>query len=157
MKNIMIKLLKFLLEEKKTISNLDSLKTFQKDVLTHITDFKSEIIKLKDKGYKIGGYGASGRANMFCNIIGLDSNDIQFIVDESPERCGRYIANTDIPIVSPDVLKESDIDLLVIFAWNYSKMIVDKTKYKNCEYMIAFPTIQYFKNSEIGELNLNSI
>ena len=30
---------------------------------------------------------------------------IQFVVDESPERCGRYIANTKIPIVEYRYIK----------------------------------------------------
>ena len=96
-------------------------------------------------GLRIAGYGASGRANMACNILGLDSDTIEFIVDESPERCGRYIANTKIPIVDVDTLKNSDIDILIIFAWNYADMIMEKTKFKNYTYMVAFPTVKYLK------------
>ena len=94
------------------------------------------------KNYTIAGYGASGRANMFCNLTDLNSNIVKFIVDESPERCGRYIANTDIPIVDVETLKNSDVDLLIIFAWNYSKMIIEKTQFKKFKYLVAFPTIQ---------------
>ncbi len=144
-------------QESKTICDSSYLDEFQKRVLNHVTEFKTEITKLKDKGYKLAGYGASGRANMFCNITNLTSDDVSFIVDESPERCGRYIANTDIPIVSPEVLKNSEIDILIIFAWNYSKMIIEKTKYKDFEYMIAFPDVQYIKINETDKLNFNSI
>ena len=94
------------------------------------------------KDYKIAGYGASGRANMFCNLTNLDESVVKFIVDESPERCGRYIANTDIPIVDVETLKNSDVDLLIIFAWNYSKMIIEKTQFRKFKYLVAFPTVQ---------------
>ena len=47
-------------------------------------DFKNQIKELS-KDYKIAGYGASGRANMFCNLTDLDENVVEFIVDESPE------------------------------------------------------------------------
>ena len=94
------------------------------------------------KEYTIGGYGASGRANMFCNLTNLNQDIVKFIVDESPERCGRYIANTEIPIVDVETLKNSDVDLLIIFAWNYSKMIIEKTKYKKYKYLVAFPLVQ---------------
>ena len=103
--------------------------------------FKKQIKELS-KDYKIAGYGASGRANMFCNLTSLNSNVVKFIVDESPERCGRYIANTDIPIVDVETLKNSDVDLLIIFAWNYSKMIIEKTQFQKFKYLVAFPTIQ---------------
>jgi predicted RNA methylase len=151
------KVIDIIKEESTTICDLNFLDQFQNNVLKHISDFKEEIKKAKDSGLTIAGYGASGRANMFCNITGLDSSFIEFIVDESPERCGRYIANTDIPIVGIETLKEKDVDILIIFAWNYSKMIVEKTGFKEFNYMIAFPSIKYFKREDVKELDFKSI
>ena len=127
--------------ESKTIVNVEYLRNYGEDVRNHITNFNDTIKELK-KNHSIAGYGASGRANMFCNLTDLNSNIVKFIVDESPERCGRYIANTDIPIVDVETLKNSDVDLLIIFAWNYSKMIIEKTQFKKFKYLVAFPTIQ---------------
>ena len=127
--------------ESKTIANVEYLRNYGEDVRNHITNFNDTIEELK-KNHSIAGYGASGRANMFCNLTDLNSNIVKFIVDESPERCGRYIANTDIPIVDVETLKNSDVDLLIIFAWNYSKMIIEKTQFKKFKYLVAFPTIQ---------------
>ena len=141
-------------KEAETICNPSYLNEFQKKVIKHIEDFKSELKKLKSEGKKIAGYGASGRANMFCNICNITKDDVMFIVDESPERCGRYIANTEIPIVDINRLKEEeDVDVLIIFAWNYSKMIIEKTKFKEFNYMVAFPNINYFKNENNLKLN----
>ena len=120
---------------------------YSNDVNGHVSDFKDKI-KVLSKEYNIAGYGASGRANMFCNLTGLDKDVVQFIVDESPERCGRYIANTKIPIVDIDTLKNSDVDLIIIFAWNYSKMIIEKTQFKNYKYLVAFPTTQLVDSYE---------
>ena len=135
------KIFKRLLEEHKTIGNPNYMLDFTKRVDNHIEDFKNQIKELS-KDYKIAGYGASGRANMFCNLTGLDESVVQFIVDESPERCGRYIANTKIPIVDVDTLKDSDVDIIIIFAWNYSKMIIEKTQFKKYSYLVAFPNVQ---------------
>ena len=127
--------------ESKTITNVEYLRSYGEDVRNHITNFNNTIKELQ-KNHTIAGYGASGRANMFCNLTDLNLNIVKFIVDESPERCGRYIANTDIPIVDVETLKNSDVDLLIIFAWNYSKMIIEKTQFKKFKYLVAFPTIQ---------------
>ena len=127
--------------ESKTIANVEYLRSYGEDVRNHITNFNNTIEELQ-KSHTIAGYGASGRANMFCNLTDLNSDIVKFIVDESPERCGRYIANTDIPIVDVKTLKNSDVDLLIIFAWNYSKMIIEKTQFKKFKYLVAFPTIQ---------------
>ena len=123
------------------ISDVNHLKNYGEVVDDHIAQFKKTIKELAKK-YTIAGYGASGRANMFCNLTDLDKDVVKFIVDESPERCGRYIANTEIPIVDIDTLKNSDVDLLIIFAWNYSKMIIEKTQFKSYSYLVAFPNIQ---------------
>ena len=76
----------------------------------------------------------------------LDENVVKFIVDESPERCGRYIANTEIPIVEPSELDDTEVDLLIIFAWNYSKMIIEKTFWGFFKYLVAFPSVQLVNN-----------
>ena len=132
--------------ESDTICNLEYLGQYSEDVKKHISDFNKTLDSLKGK--KIGGYGASGRANMFCNVTNLTKDNVDFIVDESPERCGRYIANKEIPIVDIDVLKYSDVDLLIIFAWNYSKMIIDKTQFKKFKYLVAFPKVQLVDSYE---------
>ena len=128
-------------KESLTICNDNFLGKYNTKVSQHINNFKTQIKELSKK-YTIAGYGASGRANMFCNITGLNVNDIKFIVDESHERCGRHIANTEIPIVDIETLKNNDIDLLIIFAWNYSQMIIEKTQFKQFKYLVAFPHIQ---------------
>ena len=79
---------------------------------------------------------------MFCNILGLSKEHIEFVVDESPERSGRFIANMGIPIITLDEFRSRDVDLLIIFAWNYSKVIMEKTQFGNYKYLIAFPDIQ---------------
>ena len=48
----------------------------------------------------------------------------------------------DITLRSLDTLKNSDVDIIIIFAWNYSKMIIEKTQFKNYKYLVAFPNVQ---------------
>jgi SAM-dependent methyltransferase len=127
--------------ESTILCDKSSFKDYNKIVSDHISSFNNLIKELSSK-YNIAGYGASGRANMFCNLTSLNADVVKFIVDESPERCGRYIANTDISIVDVETLKNSDIDLLIIFAWNYSKMIIEKTQFRKFKYLIAFPSVQ---------------
>ena len=131
--------------ESQTIGKVSYLKKYGDDVKKHILEFNETIEKLSRK-YTIAGYGASGRANMFCSLTNISKDIVKFIVDESPERCGRYMANTEIPIVSPSALKDSYVDLIIIFAWNYSKMIIEKTPMDFCRYLVAFPKVQVVSN-----------
>lgn len=118
---------------------------FSKNAKHHINSIKEFIKDLKSKNNKIIGYGSSGRANMFCNIIGLTENDIDYIVDESPERYNRFIPNSNIPIISKENM-DFDADYVFIFAWNYANMIMEKLKMYNFKYIVAFPEIQIVNN-----------
>ena len=141
------KILDRITDESKNICDLNYLNQYGKDVEKHISDFNNQI-SILSKENAIAGYGASGRANMFCNLTNLNSDIVRFIVDESPERCGRYIANTDIPIVDIETLENSNVNLIIIFAWNYSKMIIEKTQFRKFKYLVAFPTVQLVDNYE---------
>ena len=141
------KILDRITDESKNICDLNYLNQYGKDVEKHISDFNNQI-SILSKENAIAGYGASGRANMFCNLTNLNSDIVRFIVDESPERCGRYIANTDIPIVDIETLENSNVNLIIIFAWNYSKMIIEKTQFRKFKYLVAFPTVQLVDSYE---------
>ncbi len=115
------------------VMNLDYYTNFKDITEKKIADIK-EI--LKGRTGRLVGYGASGRANVLCDMLKLDKSTIHHIVDESPERAGRYIQN--IPIVFPHNAVE-DGDTVIIFAWNYTKMIMEKLKNKNVEFIVPLP------------------
>ena len=136
--------------ESVTICDLSYLTQYSIDVKQHILDFNKMFYNLDQN---VVGYGASGRAGIFCSMTELDVHDIEFIVDESPQRAGRYLSGTKIPIVDFEHLQMTNdimdnIDVIFIFAWNYSKMIIEKTKHLNCKYLVAFPTVQLVDSYE---------
>ena len=154
-----IKVIKRIDEEKEWgITSIEWLNDFGDKVREHISVIKNTLKDLKSKGYKICGYGASGRANMICNLAEITSDIVDYIVDESPERAGRFIAGTHVPIVDKTHLDEdaSQPQYIIIFAWNFSKMIIDKLKGKGYKYIIAFPTMNIVESYEELE-NFTSI
>lgn len=128
------------------ITSLDYYSYFNDNVIKHKNEIHSTLLQLKNEGKKIGAYGASGRANILCNFCGLDETIIDYIIDESPERYNRFINN--IPIYNSDKI-DPDSDYILIFAWNYSKMIISKLvdKYK-FKYIIPFPIIRIVSSIE---------
>jgi SAM-dependent methyltransferase len=146
-----IKVIARLEEEKQLgITEKEWYMNFAKLVEDHIYDIKILIKDLISRGHKIAGYGASGRANMLCNLAGLTPESIMYIVDESPERSGRFISGTHIPILGPEAL-ENKPDYILIFAWNYAKMIMNKLENKGFQFIILFPEPQIIETTK--ELN----
>jgi len=133
-------------EQEIGMANIDYYKEFSNEVMEHRKSIRKLLVSLKKEGKKIGAYGASGRANILCNFCDLDDSLIDYIIDESPERYGRFINN--IPIYDKDKI-DADSDFILIFAWNYSKMIIGKLVDKyNFKYIIPFPTINIVESVE---------
>ena len=115
-------------------------KNFASSVKKHCNLIKEGLDDIKRSGARIVGYGASGRGNMACSIWNLNSDVIEYIVDESPERAGRYTGGTNIPIVSKEVLDNDNPDYVLVFAWNFINMIANKLKGREFKLLHAFPT-----------------
>ena len=72
----------------------------------------------------------------------FNSDDLLYVIDESPERYDRYIGGTNIPIKNKEYLDSNKPDYFLILAWNYTDTIIEKLKDQNYKYIIPFPTIK---------------
>jgi len=117
------------------------LSNFSLSIEKSLSNLKTFLNNNKDK--KIIGYGASGRANVVVGTLDLDSTDVDYIIDESPERYNRYTSNGKIPIHPPSQIGKADY--ILIFAWNFADMIIEKTKHLGIPYVIPFPQIKIIK------------
>jgi len=138
------KKIKMQLEYEKNIGMTDFkyFEDYSTNVKNHINSLQNTIKKIKENGFTIAGYGASGRGNVLMNICKFNSNDISFIIDESPERYNRFIGGTDIPIFNKDYIINNKTDYLLILAWNDTEMIIEKLKSESFKYVIPFPSVK---------------
>lgn len=116
---------------------------FSTKVEAHINKVKDFLTDIKSSGKRIIGYGAAGRANAFLNYAGINSDIIDFIIDDSPERYGRYIPKQNIPIRSFQESENIEFDILFITAWNFFDKITQKAAILNYTHnLIVFPDIR---------------
>jgi methylation protein EvaC len=125
-----------LIENEKEYEDLSNFSLSVEKALSNLKEFLDN-----NKNKKIIGYGASGRANVVIGTLNLNSKDVAYIIDESPERYNRFTSNGNIPIYAPDKI-DSDVDFILIFAWNFADMIIEKTKHLGIPYVIPFPKIK---------------
>lgn len=127
-------------EERNNVANWEYYTTYARDVQRHKEDLMALLQDIKKGGNRIVGYGASGRANVMCNFCGIGTSLVDYIVDESPERYDRYIPIQNIPIKQKEYFDADDrIEYVLIFAWNFSKMIIDKLNGRKLKFIIPFP------------------
>ena len=86
------------------------------------------IKKLIKNNLIIAGYGAAAKTTTFLNYFGIKDETIKFIIDDNKLKQNLYIPGRKIKIESSEKLKKIKIDILLIFAWNYSDYIIQKNK-----------------------------
>jgi hypothetical protein len=100
---------------------------WNREIDSLIGDLVEQITALKKDGAKIAAFAASAKGNTLLNACRFDSDMIDYIVDDTPEKIGRFSPGTGIPIVDRTVLAEDPPDYLVILAWNFAKEIIAGT------------------------------
>ena len=96
-------------------------------------DLRDRLAQLRGQGKRIAGYGAPAKLTTLMYEFGLDGGSIDFIVDDSEWKQGRFTPGTHIPVLPSSALRGRQPDWCVIFAWNFADAIVKK----NADYMAA--------------------
>ncbi len=76
------------------------------------------LITAKRKGHSIVGYGAPAKGNTLLNYCGVRTDFIEYTVDRSPHKQGRYLPGTRIPIHPPERITQTRPDYVLILPWN---------------------------------------
>ena len=99
---------------------------FDARVRTLISEIREFLNARRDQGRTLAGYGAAAKATIMLNALEIGPETIEFVVDSTPYKQGRFIPGVRIPVTSPDTLLERKPDDVVIFAWNFAREIVAK-------------------------------
>ena len=79
---------------------------------------------LKEQGATIAAYGAPAKGNTLLNYCGIRTDIIDFTVDRSTVKQGRFLPGSAIPILAPETVRERRPDYLLILPWNLQAEIV---------------------------------
>ena len=82
------------------------------------------LIQAKKSGKTIAGYGAPGKGNTLLNYCGIRTDFIDYTVDRSPHKQGKFLPGTHIPIYHPDRITETRPDYVFILPWNLKDEIM---------------------------------
>jgi SAM-dependent methyltransferase len=84
------------------------------------------LIAAKRQRKKVAGYGAPAKGNTLLNYCGIGPDFIDYTVDRSPHKQGRFLPGTHIPIFPPEKLRETRPDYILILPWNLKDEIVEQ-------------------------------
>jgi hypothetical protein len=115
-------------EEKKGFNDLKVYDKFAKQIEKSKTELVTFLTKESQKGKKIFIYGASTRGLVVLQYAGVDKKLIKAATDMNPEKWGKYIVGTGIPIISIEQYRKEKPDYLFILPYHFLEEIKDQEK-----------------------------
>jgi SAM-dependent methyltransferase len=89
------------------------------------------LLQEKLKGKKIAAYGAAAKGNTLLNYCGIKPDLVNFVVDASPHKQGRWLPGSHIPVVAEERLSIEQPDYVLILPWNLKDEIEQQLGYIN--------------------------
>jgi hypothetical protein len=105
-------------------TDLDCYSSFSEKVKGTKRKLLAFLIKAKQEGKTIAGYGAPGKGNTLLNYCGIRTDFLDYTVDRNPYKHGKFTPGTHIPIFAPDKIRETRPDYVFILPWNFKDEIM---------------------------------
>lgn len=99
----------------------------------------------KAEGKAVAAYGAAAKGNTLLNYCGVGADLIDFVVDRSPAKQGRYLPGSHIPIFAPEKIAGDKPDYVLILPWNLRAEIMSEmahVKDWGGRFVTAIPTLR---------------
>lgn len=75
-------------------------------------------------GHAIVGYGAPAKATTLLNFCELGSNALEYVIDTTEAKQGRYVPGTGLKIYAPEDVERESVNTYLLLAWNYQREIM---------------------------------
>jgi hypothetical protein len=102
---------------------------FAGEVLKIKSDLLEFLLTAAAEGKSVAGYGAPGKGNTLLNHCGIRSDLLQYTVDRSPVKQGKFLPGTHVPIYAPERLAETQPDYILVLPWNLRDEITRQLDY----------------------------
>jgi len=115
-------------ELERGLDRLDTYASFEKRVKETKRQLLQFLVSAKNAEKRIAGYGAPGKGNTLLNYCGIRTDFLEYTVDRSPHKQGRYTPGTHIPILAPEHIMATKPDYVLILPWNLKDEIMEQQK-----------------------------
>jgi hypothetical protein len=120
------------LREKEEVAGLSRLESYfsfaerAQDTKCELLEF---LIQARRAGKQVVGYGAPGKGNTLLNYCGIRSELIAYTVDRNPYKQSKFLPGSHIPIFSPERIRQTNPDYVLILPWNLKDEVMQQLAY----------------------------
>jgi len=132
-------------EERMGLKTLAPYKAFEESVKTHRADLRRLLIKLRESGKKVYGYGASTKGNVVLQYCGLTEKEVIAIAEVNSDKFGAYTPGTQIPIISEADARSQNPDYFLVLPWHFKDGILKREEEfirNGGKFIFPFPDIE---------------
>ncbi len=136
-----------LLEKEKPLNDIATYKAYNEKTRKTKRSIMELLLPLKDEGKKIVSYGAAAKGNTLFNYCGIKSDIIDYAVDLNPHKQETLLPGVHIEVKSPDEIKETKPDYIIITPWNLKNEISAQLAYARewgCKFITLIPEPEIF-------------
>jgi SAM-dependent methyltransferase len=116
-------------EERAGLNSPVGYENFHRQVKQTKSDLVEFLHTAAKEGKTVAGYGAPGKSATLLHYCGIGKDWIEYTVDRSAYKQGRFLPGSRIPIYHPDRIRETKPDYVVILPWNLKDEIMDQMAY----------------------------
>jgi SAM-dependent methyltransferase len=126
------------------VTRLETYASFAEQVKETKRGILEFLIRAKRAGKRLAGYGAPGKGNTLLNYCGIRTDFLDYTVDRSPYKQGKFTPGTRIPILHPDKIAQTRPDYVFILPWNLKDEIVRQMAHVRDwggKFVVPIPTV----------------
>ena len=119
-------------------------------------DLQLLLSSLKKQSKRIAAYGASAKGNILLNYCGIGKETIDYIIDDTPAKQGKFQSGPHLPIVGQSRILKERPDYLILLAWNFTEELMNKTaEYHKTggHYIIPLPEVKVINSPNRKDLS----
>ena len=127
------------------VTNLQRYQAFGEKVKATKRGILQFLVEAKQRGKSVAGYGAPGKGNTLLNYCGIRTDFLDYTVDRSPYKQGKFTPGTRIPICAPEKIKETKPDYLFVLPWNLKDEVIAQNAFIRewgGKFVVPIPEVQ---------------
>jgi len=138
-------------EKRKGFGKIKAYDEFAREIEEIRRDLMGFLNQEVKKGKRIFIYGASTRGLVVLQYFGIDKKLVEAAVDKNPDKWGKYIVGTGIPIMSVEQYRQEKPDYLFVLPYHFIEEIKDQEKdflEKGGKMIVAIPKFRIITSTK---------